>query len=901
MNRVLFITKNIEFATSIKAALERTGSYEVRPFSLPDAAAEYLREYPHDVAIIDFSIPGMRVDEVVEKMRAAAPQIAIVATPKQHEEVMRLLKLQNSINVPFSARYIIPVLEKALTDIRSSPPPLPRTRPSARTINPTTQLLSDDTPVMGENPAGWPAESEDAPLPPPSQVDPAFQEILSALDPSVPPPSQSFNEFDQLVDSMRGDRKTAPLPTRQQQYVDFVLKGGIESLIDPDAPLRADAGAPEAPKSGLSQRTFERLAQEEPPRPTLEESGTVSDLITGVNEHSFRNVLSILRGDEPEDTPPPTNIFPDVRDAPPDFPPGWDDLPPPELPPVPLYERDEVSTPVPPPVTYDFDHLPPAPPETLPEAPGLSPAKLILEETQNTSKWLRAFSLEDLLASIEREQSIHKPRIRPLPSWVKESKAQRKKSRDKGAPEPEFLGQVPPDTLPEALPPAPSDAVSLSQQFADQPTRLSGVQPIEEAPGDMETIWDFMRAADREKTAPPESLPESIPTYDQVMGYEIAEADGDYDDIVGDDFSESQVEAVALPHPDTPAHLAWDDVSPFVLDGDDEWTQYPAPMIAPEAARLDIPVEEVDALDLPRFSIEDFNTEFERLSAWDMAVRQNPALADNPPVEDPYLAQLALSLTQVSLELTADATLLTHDSALGGAMVAYAGHMAAEEVEELRAMIADDWRVGEEEARMRFITLPSSGKDCMLYSRRTVDDLILSLVFAGTTPLKDIRRQGRRLLEALKTVPDLRSGMPLPAYAPPMSAPHIVRMEPPPDLGPYNEYACVWLLRNPSLTLDEPVVQAIIAGMNTQLHEAYWRIRDLRARDEYVYLLADVPGEMPAFTIMRDLKRRSAEIAHKTNPELPEALWADSYLLVTPGRPLDEDEIRQFINFERMS
>ncbi|MFN8528908.1 MAG: hypothetical protein U0670_09880 [Anaerolineae bacterium] len=64
VTRVLFLTANIPFAASIRAALERTGTFEVRPFSLPDAAVEYLRENSSDVAIVDFACRGC-VDQVV--------------------------------------------------------------------------------------------------------------------------------------------------------------------------------------------------------------------------------------------------------------------------------------------------------------------------------------------------------------------------------------------------------------------------------------------------------------------------------------------------------------------------------------------------------------------------------------------------------------------------------------------------------------------------------------------------------------------------------------------------------------------------------------------------------------------------------------------------------------------
>jgi hypothetical protein len=72
-------------------------------------------------------------------------------------------------------------------------------------------------------------------------------------------------------------------------------------------------------------------------------------------------------------------------------------------------------------------------------------------------------------------------------------------------------------------------------------------------------------------------------------------------------------------------------------------------------------------------------------------------------------------------------------------------------------------------------------------------------------------------------------------------------------------------------------------------------------RDDFVYLHADVPGEAPPFEVVRDLQKRAAEIARKQNPALGKGnLWSDGYLIVSPGRELDDGEIMQYIQFERM-
>jgi REP element-mobilizing transposase RayT len=109
------------------------------------------------------------------------------------------------------------------------------------------------------------------------------------------------------------------------------------------------------------------------------------------------------------------------------------------------------------------------------------------------------------------------------------------------------------------------------------------------------------------------------------------------------------------------------------------------------------------------------------------------------------------------------------------------------------------------------------------------------------------------------------------------------------------------MLRDPNILLTRPVAQAIVSGVHVQLLERGWRVREIRAADEYVYLLADIPHDAAPYTVIRDLKRRSAQIAHATHAALdPATLWAEGYLIVTPGRRLEIDEIRQFVQFERM-
>ena len=293
--------------------------------------------------------------------------------------------------------------------------------------------------------------------------------------------------------------------------------------------------------------------------------------------------------------------------------------------------------------------------------------------------------------------------------------------------------------------------------------------------------------------------------------------------------------------------------------------------------------------------------DFGMSAEFDLPVAAVP-LSDHEP-DNAYIAQIALSLTQVSLELAAEATLLTHN----GEVVAVAGQLLPDDIAALQDELAQGAAEYGDAPQIRFITLASNGKNYMLYSRHTEGDFTLSMVFADTTPLRDIRNQGKRLADALAAVPEMP--LQLPAAASEGFEEALEREEPeahaaeivPVDTGPLAPYTYVWLLRDPDRLFDEPVARAIAAGLRTQLTEQGWRVHQLDVRDEYVYLLADAPAETPAYELVSELKLRAGRIARTQNPSyVPETLWADSYLVLTPGRELTQDEITQFINFERL-
>jgi DNA-binding NarL/FixJ family response regulator len=1026
--QVLIINPQLAFTVALKQALERTGSFDVHPFTTTDAALEYLHEHPQDVALIHTVMPGVDAATLIYELRSLQSDLPIVISPQQPENLLRRLNVQGAITPPFSARDVIPLLTAAV---------------EARGSIETPPVILEALPDAGQR-AAEPADEEQvvtSRLDEPPRQAPAtrpevtFDDVLSDLnDASIfdldldqiqgatpsedtPPRSRSTRSFDDLVRSMSSTdegRKPKPLHERTQSLIDFTL------------PTRDDPGRPRDPNE--STLMFRQLAEEEPPMPGLEDGGTVGDLMSGVVDSGFRDVLAILRGDEP---PPKTPVSPALSDT--------------ELQSVldSFYEAgDDERTP--PSSAKDpfrqFD-------EDEPGSEGRSTARLILETALDESTPPDQFSIDALLSSIEQQLPEHRPNVRPLPSWQRETEPL--------IAEPDFLPEEPARVLP----------LDFTGDLYDQTTRPSSNQHIETRAGDMETelVQPFARAqaddidlsifeqdtplpqpaadADfvdlsifEQDTPLPQPLPDaaedafdwsadepdaddidlSIFEQDTPLPQPAAEVDSFEEEASA--FERAQAdeppaqpenpEVVGLPE-DVDASVApllmekfygvWDDSGtvetvvpddaeawpePQILEGaldaeavvetPDEWEAEPSfadPWAAPEALEtgaddvleaveqgdVDLWPEPVDAAeawsleavetdDLPEFEADDlgwdvpeppeaplslpepveeapsvwmgerlpelpelsvhsfdtalFDTAFDQLAAFDFPdaeVLQLQPGTGARPVDDPRIAQLALSLTHASLESTAEATMLTRH----GEIVAFAGDLTREDLEELRRAVSH-WDNDIEQAHVGFITLASTGRVVMVYSRQTEGHLALSMVFAGSTPLRDIRRQGKRLLEALESVPEpeavLASLAPIVELQQGATAPVEAA-----DIGPLVAQGALWVLSDPNAQLDDEVAQAIEVGLRTQLAEQRWRVHSVEARDEYIYVVADMPAERLQPELMADLKQRAATIAAAVDPSLNAAhLWAEGYMMVSPGRPLELDEIQDFINFERM-
>jgi REP element-mobilizing transposase RayT len=216
------------------------------------------------------------------------------------------------------------------------------------------------------------------------------------------------------------------------------------------------------------------------------------------------------------------------------------------------------------------------------------------------------------------------------------------------------------------------------------------------------------------------------------------------------------------------------------------------------------------------------------------------------------------------------------------------------------------------------------------------------MLFAGAQPISMIREQAQRMANALAAVPErdvqrLFDDEPqaaiqspaedvAPQVAPP--APEIVEeVEAEPEsvampdvdslfdpLTDIDEEAAafdedllrepvsfIWLLRDLRMTMPPAATELLENKLRPQLRENQWRVNDLVVESDYVYLFAEIPGENILGKEEIDyLKQTSAELLQATYDEVDvDTLWADSYMVLTPGRELDTDDIQRFIRFAR--
>ncbi|MDX1994113.1 MAG: response regulator [bacterium] len=788
--RVLVIHQQVGFAVKLKQGLESVGGYEVTPFTTAETALDYLRRRPQDIALLDFTLPGVPGVDLVQRIRSIQPDIAIIASPDlpNVRTAARDLRLHGVVDMPVSIRALIPLIRQSVAQVHDA---LPDTAAAP-------SLGGDSDTLILKNPSQRPP----ATIPEFSTLDSVLVKV-GGLDAAVG------------AETLEVDMSDAGYAEGRSQSIEIVFTGEMSALKDQYD--RTKAGHPLEKTASDAVDIFQQLAAEEPPMPTLEESGTVGDLMIGVGDTNLREVVEILKREVILPTPP-------KREAP---------------------------------VTKGDSQ-----PLRTPPTPAI-PAQVILQTALDET-----VPLEALLSSIElgtTGTAVANERYVREPDFLADAPAQTEDSKPIPA-RPSFLPESDSRPIPtiQLRPSEPGNLPELDQpgDLSIQTTRMTHPEDVVADPGSLET--DMMA-----RPAPPSALPE-------------------------------------MPARSVPAVPA----SPRETKKADELLP---PYTFPQAASEDEPAETAPLTPQEEIELETDFAPYTPLPASPVSADVEGVPPDRVTLgtesSDPQVAQLALSLTQASLELAAEALLLAKD----GEIVAYAGSMPLEDIEDIRQTVGGGWQAEQTSSHIRFVNLPSSGKDYMLYSRQTEGDYTITMIFAGNMPLRAIRRQSDRLIEALRSVPEPPAPEPPAAPETPTAVAaasteadtpaSVVPMPPlrPKPTAPLLPYTYVWLVRGHDQTLSDTAAQAIIAGLDLQLTHLGWTAGGVRVHEDYVVVQAEVPAERPPHEIIAELKRIAADVAYGADNRIDAAhLWADGYLALAPGRDLSTDEIQRFIHFARM-
>ena len=380
--RVLIINRQFNPSTKLKQVLEQTGKFVVTTFTSPDAAFDFLRGRPQDIALLDFTMPGMSGIDLILRTRAVQPDIAILASPAQPDiqAVARDLQLNGIVDMPITARRLIPILEQVYRHSRDA---LPDTS-EAPAYDHDSDTLTIDAPEIAPPLDPAPADF--------SSLDSVLVHV-GGLDEG---PGTETLDVDMTEMEQGG--------VARGKSIEFVIKGELDDLKREVTGPKLERPMDDSAENAID--IFQKIAAEEPPMPTLEESGTVGDLRIGVGDANLQEVVRIL---QERQTKPrqPQNIA---------------DEPPPEM---------------------DF--------ADDGEEMGENTARMILQTAMEESAGVD-FSIDNIINNIERQLPEDQRESGMLSSWIEN--IDRTQSTDRYIREPDFLSDdsqkiAKPATLPQ--------------------------------------------------------------------------------------------------------------------------------------------------------------------------------------------------------------------------------------------------------------------------------------------------------------------------------------------------------------------------------------------------------------------------------------------------------------------
>lgn len=777
-----------------------------------------------------------------------------------------------------------------------------------------------------------------------------FGEVLDAVARSQPSDydrSPADRAFHDLVNSMRSPEDSG----RRKRLNDLLASLARESGTG--EPRSGDAG-------GTLDYVLGAIRQQAPDRPEADselDDATIGDVIDGLFDPAFEGVLAALAGedvaeefDEPTYNAPVAEhlearaqdrILPDDM-RPDEDRPAW----------LAAYETEDIRPEQPggPPSSRLSE------PPVLEEDSSRYPATTALSAVADVQDG-DDFSLDQLLGQIEQHLPPprgHRPRLKPLPSWRRET------DMESGRQMQQFFDQLEgvrqerpaPEDVADAMADLGPEAFILEPSFSNQDTQPSAsrraVPPVEEVgPPDSEEVArleglfeaqtraagpdllsfdDLLALADlpadateeevAEPAAPPVEPEDLVLEFDFPPPPELAAADevpvpaapAEPEDYVLEfDFPPPAEPVVADERP-APA-----EPEDFVLDFD---FPPPAEPVVADEGPAGPPEPEIEAGEV-RAVLPDEDHRVPLPAAQDLPAEPGPETTI-PDLEE-QAAQIAVQLTQYSLESSAQATLLSRP----GRRLAAAGQLNDSDLDRLVTMVEMAWQTGAaaSDALIRFITLPEAG-EFLLYSTLVEQDLALSMVFHVNTPVRTIRRQARRLSEALELVPegyllpeppasvthpsrptDLRPPAGLREAAAAAETPPAEEVPPPLPSEPQAAYTCLWLPYDPGHELTGRFAQALHEWIEEVAQARQWALHEIEIRTDYVRLNLSVPQKLQPDAVILDLMQETAERSREQYPDQADGgpLWTDGYYVVSPPRELTEREIARFITYQRQA
>jgi len=493
-------------------------------------------------------------------------------------------------------------------------------------------------------------------------------------------------------------------------------------------------------------------------------------------------------------------------------------------------------------------------------------------ETASTPTPPQGFSLAKFIQRVQERLQEGQALIKPLPSWMDDS--------GRYVREPEFLPDLP------SLDGPPS-TYTASQTYArsteDQPA--STVDPVQQATDRIEPVRRSIPPPDTPETpAADEAAPPPTTRIRPLKPRPQVEQEG------------KQAEEGL---PALPAELSSTTLTPTRQDA--LLAEALATALRADQARLE--VEGAEQVEQTGQQEEGSPAESES------PLPQEAPPAPAPPAEVPAAqvdsvryaqalsAQVALALTDLSLETVVEACLLVRE----GQIVGSSGQMPAALLDEIVPQALEPLEEGVA-ARMTPLEL-ASGAFYMLYAIRTVDAFTLVLLFAGQQTVSTIRHHARLLHEVLASVPPPLISPPAPVLPPEAEsadeqlAQQAESLAAPVAVAPL---AFVWLLHPDQRPLGDAEMQAILRSLDVSLMDQGWIIHDLDVYQDVISLHASAPTQSAPVAHMRTLLGLSAQAVRLANPNRPaDPLWDRSYWIVTPGRAIGMDELRDFIAFAR--